>query len=150
MTVAEPRAQFGHENVTFDVPEGNYDTEKTYCTVCDEDRPAFQGREATGVVGRVVVRRFRTSRPRASGRLEQIGQCYYPIQHSLPDMIQFGWVLAAVYVGLAAGLFYALAIGVTNLFFLLAALLIVLAIPQWVLLSRRRGRSPDGTTTSGD
>ncbi|WP_306056378.1 hypothetical protein [Natronococcus wangiae] len=25
------------ENYTFDVPESNYDTEETYCTVCDEE-----------------------------------------------------------------------------------------------------------------
>lgn len=60
------------------------------------------------------------------------------------------WVLVATYVGLAAGLFYSLAIEAPDLFLLLAALLLVLAVPQRLLLSRRGGRLPDAESTSRD
>ncbi|AEH38238.1 hypothetical protein [Halopiger xanaduensis] len=58
------------------------------------------------------------------------------------------WVLVAAYVGLAAGLFYCLAIGATDLFVLLAAVLLVLAVPQWLILSRRNGRVLESESTA--
>lgn len=65
-------------------------------------------------------------------------------------MKQFGWMLAAVYVGLAVGLFYSLAVDATDAFVVLAALLIGLALPPWYFLSRRREDPRDGASTSGD
>ena len=60
------------------------------------------------------------------------------------------WILVVTYVGLAAGLFYSLAIEAPDLFLLLAALLFVLAVPQWVILSRRASRLPDAELSPQD
>ncbi|WP_436347429.1 hypothetical protein [Natronorubrum sp. FCH18a] len=56
-------------------------------------------------------------------------------------MNQFVWILAVSYVVLGAGLFYGLAIGSTTLFLAAGGLLAVLAIPQWVILSKYGGRA---------
>ena len=60
------------------------------------------------------------------------------------------WILVATYVGLAAGLFYSLAVESTGLFVVLATLLLALAVPQWLLLSRRGGRLSDVESTPQD
>lgn len=59
-------------------------------------------------------------------------------------MKQFVWILAASYVVFGAGLFYGLAIGSTTLSLAAGALLALLAVPQWIVLSRgdRRTREP--------
>lgn len=60
-------------------------------------------------------------------------------------MIRFVWVLVVSYVALGAGLFYSLAIESTALFVATATLLVLVATPQWYLLSRynRRTRGRD-------
>lgn len=57
------------------------------------------------------------------------------------------WILAASYVALGTALFYGLAIDSTSVSLTAAGLLALLAVPQWLLLSRTGGRprSPEQT-----
>ncbi|WP_049926657.1 hypothetical protein [Halopiger goleimassiliensis] len=61
-------------------------------------------------------------------------------------MHQLGWLLATVYTGVAVGLVYSLAIRALEVFVLLSVLLLVFAIPQWLVLSRAN-RSTDRATS---
>ncbi|WP_049941590.1 hypothetical protein [Haloterrigena turkmenica] len=51
------------------------------------------------------------------------------------------WLLATSYVALGTALFYGLAIDSTTVFLGAAALLALLGVPQWLLLSRTGGRT---------
>lgn len=57
------------------------------------------------------------------------------------------WMLAALYVALGAGLFYGLAIDSTRMFLTVGGVLVLLALPQWFLLSRHDDRASDPTET---
>lgn len=58
-------------------------------------------------------------------------------------MVKIVWFFVVFSVVLATGLFYSLAIESIALFRVFAALLVVLAIVQWLVLSRRSRRTPD-------